>query len=118
MNAIASPESLLSSPIFGNIFESWGVGWLHRQIQRLPLTPAMYHWRMRNGAEVDAVLDYNGKLFPIEFKAASKLSKHDTRGIQAFRNTYRNSETGVIVYGGNLPYRILEHAVAIPWNMV
>lgn len=115
LNAIPSPESLLASPAFGNIFESWGVGLIHRQIQRLPLAPSLYHWRTQNGAEVDLILDYNGKRFPIEFKAASRLSKHDTRGIQAFRNTYENAELGVIVYGGKEPYRISEHAVAIPW---
>lgn len=118
LNAIPSPESLLCSPAFGNIFESWGVGLIHRQSQRLPLAPSLYHWRTQNGAEVDVILDYNGKLFPIEFKASSRLSKHDTRGIQAFRDTYRNSELGVIVYGGNVPYRISEHAVAIPWTAV
>jgi predicted AAA+ superfamily ATPase len=118
LNAIPSPESLLSSPAFGNIFESWGIGWILRQIQRLPLAPALYHWRTQNGAEMDAVLDYNGKLFPIEFKAASRLSKHDTRGIQAFRETYEHSAPGIIIYGGNEPYRISEHAVAIPWKAV
>lgn len=116
LNAIPSPEGLLSSPLFGNIFESWGIGWIHHQIQRLPLAPALYHWRTQNGAEVDTVLDFNGKLFPIEFKAASRLSKHDTRGIQAFHKTYANAETGIIIYGGEQPYRISEHAIAIPWN--
>jgi len=118
LNAIPTPESLLTSPSFGNIFESWGVGWIHRQIQRLPLAPCIYHWRTQNGAEVDAVLDYDGKLFPVEFKAASRLSKHDARGIQAFRKTYKNSEVGVVVYGGSEAYRISEHAIAIPWKAV
>lgn len=118
LNTISSPESLLSSPAFGNIFESWGIGWILRQIQRLPLAPALYHWRTQNGAEVDAVLDYNGKLFPVEFKASSRLSKHDTRGIQAFLETYDRAVPGVIVYGGNELYRISEHAVAIPWKAV
>lgn len=118
LNAIPSPESLLSSPVLGNIFESWGVGWIHRQIQRLPLAPALYHWRTQNGAEVDVVLDFAGKLFPIEFKASSRLSKHDSRGIQAFRNTYPNAAPGVIVYGGHEPYVLSEHAAAIPWKAV
>lgn len=116
LNSIPSPESLLSSPVFGNIFESWGIGWILRQIQRLPLAPSVYHWRTQNGAEVDAVLDYNGKLFPIEFKAASTLSKHDARGIQAFRKTYDRAEPGIIMYGGNEAYQISKHAVAIPWK--
>ncbi len=118
LNAIPSPEGLLSSPAFGNIFESWGIGWILTQTQRLPLAPSVYHWRTKNGAEVDAVLDYNGKLFPIEFKAASQLSKHDTRGIQSFRKTYPRSEPGIIVYGGSEPYRLSEHAVAVPWKTI
>jgi len=118
LNAIPSPESLLCSPAFGNIFESWGVGWIHRQIQRLPLPPALYHWRTKNGAEVDVVLDYGGKLFPIEFKAGTQLSKHDTRGIRAFRETYPDAMPGVIVYGGTEPYRLSKHAAAIPWKAI
>jgi predicted AAA+ superfamily ATPase len=85
-------------------------------VQRLALAPALYHWRTQNGAEVDCVLDYNGQLFPIEFKASSRISKHDARGILAFRETYRNARPGVIVYGGSEAYRISEHAVAIPWR--
>ena len=116
--AIPSPEGLLGSPFLGATFESWGVGWVHRQIQRLPLSPAMYHWRTQNGAEVDLVLDYGGRLFPIEFKSASMLSKHDARGILAFRETYRHSATGVILYGGDESFRLSEHAVAVPWRAV
>lgn len=118
LQAIPSPESLLTSPAFGSIFESWGAGFIHRQLQRLPLIPVMYHWRTQNGAEVDVVLDYGGKLFPIECKATTRLSKHDTRGIQAFRDTYKNAQPGIIMYGGKDAYRLSEHALAIPWCAV
>lgn len=116
LNAIPSPESLLGNPAFGPVFESWGVGWILRQTQRLPLAPALYHWRTRNDAEVDVVMDYAGKLFPVEFKAASRLSGHDARGIRAFRQTYRHALPGVIVYGGHEPYRLSDDAVAVPWS--
>ncbi len=118
LNAIPSPVSLLSSPLFGNIFESWGVHQLMRQSQRLPLAPILYHWRTQNGAEVDTVLDYDGKLFPIEFKASSRLSGHDVRGIRAFRKTYDRAVPGIIVYGGREPYRLSDDAAAIPWNAI
>lgn len=116
--AIPSPESLLSSPLFGNLFESWGVAWVHRQIQRLSLAPSLYHWRTENDAEVDILLDYGGRLFPIEFKAASQVTGHDARGIRAFRETYGIERTapGVIVYGGNVARPVSDHAVAVPWN--
>ncbi|MDD5704774.1 MAG: ATP-binding protein [Kiritimatiellae bacterium] len=118
LNAIPSPESLLSSPLFGPVFESWGAGWLARQAQRLRLAPAMYHWRTHNGAEVDVVLDYDGRLYPLEFKAASNLSGYDARGILAFRKANARVAPGVIVYGGRIPYRVTQEVVAIPWNAI
>ena len=76
----------------------------------------MYHWRTQNGAEVDVVLEYNGQLYPIEFKASEKLNKHDARGILAFQKTYPNATNGIIVYGGSNTFRLTEKTVAVPWN--
>jgi uncharacterized protein len=116
LNGITSPKSLLSSPRFGSVFESWGVGWIHKQIQRLPLPPRLHHWRTNNGAEVDLVLELDGHLYPIEFKAATNLTKHDTRSIRAFCQTYANAKPGIILYGGDEAYALSEVAAAIPWR--
>jgi predicted AAA+ superfamily ATPase len=116
LNAIPTPESLLSSPLFGHLFESWGAGWIARQTQRLPLAPSLYHWRTHNGAEVDVVIEFNGRLYPLEFKAASHLTGYDARGILAFRQTYARVAPGVVVYGGREPFRVAEQVAAIPWN--
>ncbi len=116
LHAISSPQSLLASPLFGHLFESWCVSWIHHQIQRLPLSPSLTHWRTQNGAEIDIVLECDGRLLPIECKASTRLSKHDARGIHAFRNTYRQAAPGVILYGGDVPWVLSEDAVAIPWS--
>jgi len=117
-HAVPSPGSLLAHPAFGNIFESWGVAWIMCQCQRMPLAPTVYHWRTGNGAEVDAVLEYDGRLFPMEFKASARLSAHDARSIMAFRSTYANAGPGVIVYGGDQPFRLNREVVAVPWRAV
>jgi predicted AAA+ superfamily ATPase len=116
LNAIPSPESLLNNPLFGHLFESWGVGWIARQIQRLRLAPALSHWRTHNGAEVDIVLEFNGRLYPLEFKAASHLSGYDARGIQTFQKTYSQATAGVVVYGGQESFQLSARVAAIPWN--
>jgi hypothetical protein len=67
---------------------------------------------------VDVVLDFNGRLCPVEFKAASHLSGYDTRGIRAFHETHPQAAPGVVVYGGHKPYRVSEPIVAIPWTAV
>jgi len=35
-----------------------------------------------------------------------------------FRETYKHTAPGVIIYGGDEAIRLSEHAVAIPWNAV
>lgn len=116
LNAISTPAALEQNPLYGHLFESWGVNWISRQAARLPLAPHMYHWRTQNGAEVDVVLEYNGRLYPIEFKASEKLNKHDARGILAFQKTYPDATNGIIVYGGSNAFCLRENTTAIPWN--
>ncbi|HAS84261.1 MAG TPA: GTP-binding protein [Verrucomicrobia bacterium] len=118
LQTLSSPESLLASPLLGQIYESWCVGWLRSQLARLPISPGLWHWRTENGAEVDAVLEQDGKLYPIEFKASTQVSGHDTRGIQAFRTTYPQAQPGVILFAGHEAWSISPHAAAIPWNAI
>jgi len=54
----------------------------------------------------------------LETKASSRLSKHDSRGIRAFRETYPKAAPGVVVYGGQTGYALSEHAVAVPWKAI
>lgn len=115
LNGMPTPESVLSSPLFGSMFESWGVSWVARQVQRLPLAPMLYHWRVHSGAEVDLVLDYNGRLYPVEFKAGTHLTGYDARGIRSFQENFKQATTGVVVYGGRVPFRLSERVVAVPW---
>ncbi len=118
LNGLPTPESILSSPLFGAIFESWGVSWMARQSECLPLAPTLYHWRVHSGAEVDLVLDYSGRLYPVEFKAATHLTGYDTRGISSFQKNFAQAVTGVVFYGGRVPFRLSEQVVAIPWCAV
>ncbi|NLN59086.1 MAG: ATP-binding protein [Gammaproteobacteria bacterium] len=118
LNGLPTPESVLSRPLFGAIFESWGVNWVARQMQRLPLAPTLYHWRVHSGAEVDLVLDYGGRLHPLEFKAATHLTGYDARGILSFQKIFPQAVTGVVIYGGKVPFRLSERVVAIPWCAV
>lgn len=117
---VSSPRALLASPAFGALFESWVVNELHRRVSTMRVRPQLYHWRSAGGAEVDLVLERDGRLFPVEAKAATSLSGHDTRGLRAFRETYGDARVApaVIVFAGDRPYRVNPHTVAVPWNVL
>ncbi len=118
LQRISSPEALHVSPLLGALFESWVTGFVFKQLVRMATPPQNYHWRTAGGAEVDLVLERDGKLFPIEVKCRTTLSGHDARGIRAFRDTYgpERVATGVIVYAGAVARAVNRHTVAVPWN--
>jgi len=118
LQRISSPEALAVSPLLGSLFESWMVNTLYRLSSLLPTPPQFYHWRTSGGAEVDLVMELDGQLFPIEMKCKTALSKHDTRGIRAFRETYKSEKIApaIIIYAGKECYQVDAFTTAVPWN--
>lgn len=120
LQKIESPESLAVSPKLGAIFETWAINWIHQQFSTISVPPNSYHWRTSGGAEVDLILERNGKLYPIEIKCKTNLTKSDLTGLKAFRETYKKSniQTGLIIYAGSEVYKINENTLAIPWTLI
>ena len=115
---ISSPEALSAHPFFGNLFESWVACWLSRLAGQLPTPPLFYHWRSAGGAEVDIVMERDGFLYPVEVKCKTTLSRHDSRGIRAFRETYGNKvKRGIIIYAGRECMPVSDVAIAVPWTV-
>lgn len=120
LQGLSSPDMLAASALFGFVFETWAVNLIFRQAATLDFTPMFYHWRTNGGAEIDLVIEANGKLYPVEMKCKTNLKTHDASGIKAFFESYgkKNVETGLIIYAGDTCYRFEENIIAIPWNTV
>lgn len=120
LQKIESPESLAVSPKLGSIFETWAVNYIHQQFATLSVPPNAYHWRTAGGAEVDLILERNGKLYPIEIKCKTNLTRSDLSGLHAFRETYPHIEImpGLIVYAGSECYKLDANTLAIPWSLL
>ncbi len=118
LQRLSSPGAVAVSPLLGALFETWVINDVHGQFVQQDMPPQSYHWRTGGGAEVDLILERDGRMYPIEIKCKSNLSGHDTRGLRAFRDTYPHKEvmTGLIVYPGTECYRIDRHTIAMPWN--
>ncbi len=113
---IQSPPGLAAHPLFGALFESFVVTTVVKHGQRRSMEPARYHWRSGGGAKVDLVLEMDGRLYPIEVKAATAVSGHDARGLAAFRDTYPRSAPGLLLYAGDTVRQVSDHAWAVPWR--
>ena len=101
MQYISSPEALAVSPLFGACFETFVVGLIRKELAASFHNVGLYHWRTSNGAEVDVIMELNGKLTPIEIKCKTALKAYDTRGIKSFNETYGDKVNhGYIIYAG------------------
>ena len=110
-------QTLLRHPLSGALFETYCVNEVFQLISGLYRKPKVYHWRKIAGAEVNLILAMNGKLYPIEIKLGTSLTKNDTRGILAFPEAYGDQvQHGLILYPGDHAYMLSEHATALPFN--
>ncbi len=116
---LSSPAAVDHHPQFGALFETAVVCELQKHCVRMPTPPSMYHWRTHGGAEVDVILERDGRLYPIEIKATSRLTRNDARGIGAFRKTYPTLDIapGLVIAPVRDPIRLSEDTFVVPWNL-
>ncbi len=117
--AISTPQTIGGHPLWGHLFETACVAEIRKQCSLMSPRPQMYHWRAYSGAEVDIVLEYDGKLFPVEIKASSHPSRRDTMGIQAYRKRYPRLHVaeGLVLAPIKQALQLSENDYAMPWDM-
>ena len=119
LQRISTPQALAINPLQGSIFESYCFNMIKAFCSTLSLMPNFYHWRTLAGAEVDIIVELDGKFYPIEVKSSSNVTKSDARGIEAFKASYPklNIQKGIIIYCGQEIYRVTEDIIAVPWDL-
>ena len=83
---------------FGHLVETFAVGEIRKQVswQESPVT--IGHWRTRDGAEVDLVLERaDGTVVGIEVKASSRVSSADGRGLRSLADRLGEAWRGGVV---------------------
>ena len=78
--------------------------------------PEVLFWRTTTELEVDFVVESDGRLLPIEVKAAANPGYADTRGIRAFRQGYsERCPGGLLLHGGEQTQWMSDRILAVPW---
>lgn len=116
---LSSPEAVQGHPAFGALFETMVVTECYKMIQNQSLPPVLHHYRQHSGAEIDLILERDGKLFPIEVKASSSVGPMDARSIRVFGDHFGDSAMpGLVVYGGRKVLRITDDCIAVPFDLL
>jgi predicted AAA+ superfamily ATPase len=88
------------------------LAWRDTQVPR----PEILYWRTTAGEEVDFVVEWKGKLLPIEVKATGRPRLADARALTLFRSEYPDlALTGLLLHTGPDVEWIAEGVLAVPW---
>ncbi|MDR1280162.1 MAG: DUF4143 domain-containing protein [Opitutaceae bacterium] len=99
----------------GALFEQWVGIELWKRLRYLR-DGRLHYLRTRDGAEIDFLVERQGKLFPIEVKWTQRPSASDARHIATFlREHPRNAERGWVICRCPRPEALTENITAIPW---
>lgn len=110
-------EALIANRgMFGQMLETFIYQELRRQASWQIEQIAFYHFRDKDGAEVDIVAEQNGgSITGIEVKAAATITTADFRGLRKLREAAGKQFTsGVVLYDGETLLPFGENLYAVP----
>ena len=89
------------------LVEGFVLSELRKQIGWSEAVPQMFHFRDRNGSEVDVIMETSdGHVVAIEVKASTTLGREDFRWLEFLRDKLgRRFVAGVVLYLGVTPAR-------------
>lgn len=102
---------------FGHLLESFVVSEVRKAVSWLDEPFKIGYWRNRARVEVDLVLENlnSGTVIGLEVKSSSRVSKNDIKGLRSLQQELGSRfQTGILLYTGDMPYRLGEDIYAVP----
>lgn len=96
-------DSLTGAHLYGALLENFIAMELRKQTTWSGRRPALHHFRLHTGQEIDLVLeDAKEILVGVEVKASTSVSTGDFNGLRALRDARSDTfQRGVVLYGGD-----------------
>lgn len=93
--------------MWGPIFETMVVAEWVKAFYNRGERPEWYYWRSKAGMEIDLMIDRNGRLYPIEIKAASTVMPAHTENLNRWKELAGGmAADGLIIADVTEPFEI------------
>lgn len=114
----AAMSPAVVSDIAGGLFEAFVAGELRRQSAWSDAEVRLFHFRDRNGLEVDLVLeDGHRNVAGIEVKASTTVRQEDFKGLAFLRDKLgERFKMGTVLYSGQRALPFGDRLVALPYS--
>lgn len=93
----SSPETAMLGAMSGALLENYAVSEIIKSYQNAAKEPFIYYYRDRDAKEIDALLESDGKLCPLEIKKTASPKKRLTKIFQVIDKSPLQRGTGAIL---------------------
>lgn len=99
----------------GQLFETFVAAELATHVETAQEQTELFHFRDRDGHEVDVVLEQRGRIVALEIKSAAGVDRSDARGLMWLRDKIgADFHYGAVLYSGRIPFEIDDRIWALP----
>jgi predicted AAA+ superfamily ATPase len=114
--SIRSSSDLKFHPLLGNIFETFVISEFYKRICHIAEIPPLYFWRDKTGYEIDLLVDFGHRLYPVEIKTSRTYSASFKDNITRWFGLRGNTQTkGLIIFNGENIMAGQSNIPAVPW---
>ncbi len=102
----------------GPLLENFAIGEVARQLTWAEEPVQLFHYRDRDGVEVDMILEHaSGSVIGVEVKAAETVRGDDFRGLRHLKDRLRDRfRAGIVLYAGEQQLPFGERLSALPMS--
>lgn len=99
----------------GNLFEHFIFNQLKHSASALDKDIKISSFRTEHGAEVDFIVEIDGRIYALELKASQNVGQADLRGLKRFTDFYPKKVRQIVLYLGQHRKKI-EDVDILPWQ--
>lgn len=114
---ISNPLQLENHPLKGAIFETMVLIELVKKFTNIGIIPPLFYWRDKTGHEIDVIVDYEGKITPIEIKSGKTINTDFFKHLKYWNNLSKN-DNSLIIYSGNQEQQRSNGTIVTNWHNI
>lgn len=114
---ISNASQLESHLLKGSVFETMIVIELVKKFTNIGITPPLFYWRDKTGREIDVVVDYDGKITPIEIKSGKTINTDFLKHLK-YWNNLSNNDNSLLIYSGNQEQQRSDGTIVTNWHNI
>lgn len=114
---LKDPAHAASGPLGGAIMETAVLSEVFKTLIHRGVEPRIHFWRTSAGQEIDLLVEYEGRLVPLEVKLSATPQPAMASSIKAFRKDFgeKLSAPGYVIHPGDISLPLGPDALALPF---